>query len=253
MAAATVRPAAQWAHAHAPRGLPQLRPPPHRPSAPASRCSTAAAAREVVRQGVPGAHPVSVPAARRPQRRLGAEDPARAGRHLPARRGRDLPGRGLVVARRRRPDRGAGRAHRRDGPGRPVAGPPRPRGRGRGAHRGLAGTGRARHRRRRERRLAGDAEHGVVPRHRRHLAPGGLARAVPASPAPLRPAGGRPARPRAHRHRARRHHRSRPGGRHGRRAGIQRARPARPRPRDRRASVDGRWREPSWRSAARRC
>ena len=80
---------------------------------------------------------------RRPQRRLGAQDPARPRRHLPARRGRDLPGRGLVLARHRRPHRGAGRAHRRDRAGGPVAGPPRPRGRRRGAHHRRARPARA--------------------------------------------------------------------------------------------------------------
>ena len=85
-----------------------------------------APARPLVRAGVPRAH-AGPGTAHRPQRRLGAQDPARPRRHLPARRRRDLPGRRLVLARHRRPHRRAGRAHRHHRAARPVAGPPRPR------------------------------------------------------------------------------------------------------------------------------
>ena len=65
-----------------------------------------------LRAGVPRRTPPAGTAPR-PERRLGAQDPARPRRHLPARRRRDLPGRRLVLARHRRPHRGPRRAHRR--------------------------------------------------------------------------------------------------------------------------------------------
>ena len=155
MAVRPRRARAQWGHdrdAH--RLLPPLwlRPRPAR----AAR-SPASAPCPLVRRTLPRAHASPAADLRRPQRRLGAQDPARPRRHLPARRGRDLPGRGLVVARRRWPDRGAGRADRHDRVRGPVAGPPRPRRRCRGAHHRGVGAGRAGRVRRRERRLAGDA------------------------------------------------------------------------------------------------
>ena len=230
------RDAGQWGHD---RDAHRLLPPLWLRTRPARAArSPASAPRPLVRRPVPRARAAPAPRARRPQRRLGPQDPARARRDLPARRRSDLPGRGVVVARRRRPHRGARRAHRHDRGRRPVAGPPRPRGRCRGAHHGRVGAGRAGRVRRRERRLAGDADRRVVPRHPRHHPPRRLAGTLRPCRTPLHAAGRRTARPRHRGARARHHHRPPPGGGCTRGALLRGARAAGPDARDGGAAVD---------------